>query len=358
MEEDILLKIDEKIGEVRTESIDISCNEIMSLIENKEMVIQPDYQRLFRWSDEQKSKLVESIILELPIPEIYVVENEDGIFELVDGLQRVSSITQFVNPEILNLDGFTLNGCDLIDDLNGNQYEDLPLRLKLRLKRAVLRTVIIKRQSKKQLRYQMFKRLNTGGSNLSEQEIRNVTARMIGENGKEFYDFLKKMSDYPAFQICIETLPDTEISKKMDEELILRFFAAKNFLAQYRGNIANWLNEYMESILLKGNIFNYRKEEKIFVDTFTLLSNSLGAASFVRYKAGRPLGSLSPAYYEAVAVGLARSLDFGKIPTIQMLEEVVPKRLQEDVFKRFTGPSASKRSDIEGRINSIFEIIP
>ncbi|MDD4617126.1 MAG: DUF262 domain-containing protein, partial [Alphaproteobacteria bacterium] len=89
-------QIDEKIGEVRTETVDLSVGEIGNLHENKEFIIHPEYQRLFRWSTEQKSRLIESILIELPIPQIFVIENSDGVYELIDGLQRVSSTLQFI----------------------------------------------------------------------------------------------------------------------------------------------------------------------------------------------------------------------------------------------------------------------
>lgn len=79
--------IDEKIGEVRTEALDLSFGEIVNLHSEQELIIQPEYQRLFRWSDEQKSRLIESILLELPIPQIFVIENSDGVLELIDGSQ-------------------------------------------------------------------------------------------------------------------------------------------------------------------------------------------------------------------------------------------------------------------------------
>ena len=99
---DVSAKIDERVGEVRTEALDISFGELVNLHTNRELVIQPDYQRLFRWSSEQKSRLIESILLELPIPQIFVIENENGVLELIDGLQRVSSVIQFVAPEKLD----------------------------------------------------------------------------------------------------------------------------------------------------------------------------------------------------------------------------------------------------------------
>lgn len=110
--------IDEKIGEVRTDAFDLSFGEIVNLHTNGELVIQPEYQRLFRWSIDQRSRLIESILLELPIPQIFVIENDNGVLELIDGLQRVSSVIQFINPNVLGLEPLVLRGCDLIPSRN------------------------------------------------------------------------------------------------------------------------------------------------------------------------------------------------------------------------------------------------
>ena len=178
--------IDQKIGEVRTEALDLSFGEIVHLYSNRELVIQPEYQRLFRWTNEQRSRLIESILLELPIPPIFVIESNDGRLELIDGLQRVSSVIQFISPDLLDLPPLQLQGCDLIPELNDKQFSDLSLKLRLRVKRSSVRTIVIKRQSTSFLRYEMFKRLNTGGSILTPQEIRNCTARMLGDVGIRF----------------------------------------------------------------------------------------------------------------------------------------------------------------------------
>ncbi|MGG2343670.1 DUF262 domain-containing protein, partial [Aeromonas veronii] len=85
-------------------------------------VIQPEYQRLFRWSQEQRSRLVESILLELPIPPIFLIENDNGVLELIDGLQRTSSVIQFIEASQINLDPLVLDGCDLINELNTKKF--------------------------------------------------------------------------------------------------------------------------------------------------------------------------------------------------------------------------------------------
>jgi len=359
--------IDQKIGEVRTESLDLSFGEIVNLHSSspKEIIIDPDYQRFFRWSDDQKSRLIESILLELPIPQIFVIERENGVLELIDGLQRISSVLQFINPSVLpdpqHQKPLKLQGCDQIKELNGNTFEDLPLILKLRIKRSSLRTVIIKRQSKSFLRYEMFKRLNTGGSTLEPQEIRNCSARMVGKSGIKFYEFIQKKASYPAFKNCIETLAQDEQEKKGDEELVLRFLATKNAEDLFKGNVRDWLDNYMEKILLQEREFDYKNEEEKFNRLFGFLSSTLGEGSFVKYRGEKPIGGLAPAYYEAITVGTLNALDkISNLPLDRVRKQII-NTVQTDEFRENTGSGANKISKLKGRIkviqNGLLELI-
>ncbi len=350
---DIVEDIDQSIGEVRTESLDLSFGEIVNLHANKELIIHPDYQRLFRWTDDQKSRLIESIILELPVPQIFVIENEDGVLELIDGLQRVSSVIQFIEPEKLGLEPLKLDGCDLITSLNGKLFSELPLTIRLRIKRSSVRTIMIKRQSKPFLKYEMFKRLNTGGAILAPQEIRNCSARMIGPSGDNFYAFLKECANLPDFKVCTETLSQSDYDKKGDEELVLRFFAAKNFSAQFKGSVRDWLDSYMESILLENVAFDYEAEKKQFDQVFNFLAVSIGDGAFVKYRGNNPIGALAPAYYEAVTIGAWRSLDQQVAPSHELAKQCIINTVQTDAFRNNTGPGANSKEKLEGRISAI-----
>ena len=346
--------IDEKMGEVRTEALDFSFGEIVNLHSGGELIIQPEYQRLFRWSNEQRSRLIESILLELPIPQIFVIERENAVFELIDGLQRVSSVIQFINPSLLKTEPpLVLQGCDLVEDLNGKKYEDLSLKLRLLIKRSSVRTVVIKRQSKFFLRYTMFKRLNTGGVVLDPQEIRNCSARIVGEDGIRFYSFIQKKATHPAFLNCIQSLPQIEKDKKGDEELVLRFFATKNARFLFKGNVQNWLDAYMDKILLKEMEFDYKKEEEQFDKLFTFLSNSLGEGAFVKYKGEKPIRGLAPAYYEAITVGTFNALDEIRNVPVDRVRQKIINTVQTQEFRDNTGSGANKLYKLEGRIKVI-----
>lgn len=344
------LMIDSKIGEVRTDALDLTFGELSNLHRDKELVIQPEYQRLFRWSFSQRSRLIESILLELPIPQIFVIENENGVIELIDGLQRVSSVLQFISPESIDQPNLVLEGCELIKELNGTNYDDLPLNLRLRIKRSSIRTVVIKRQSRSFLRYEMFKRLNTGGSYLSAQEIRNCSSRMVGETGTKFYSFLQELADYPAFKSTIEPMSQVSLDQRGDEELVLRFFSAKNFETAYRGNIQDWLDRYMEGILFQRIAFDIKKEKSEFHSTFDFIDSFIGPGAFVKYRGQTAIGGLAPAYYEAIAMAVARNLEAISKTSKDALKNAVIQTVQSAEFRANTGPGANSKEKLANRI--------
>lgn len=344
-------QISERVGEVRTDSFDISFGEIVNLHINKELLIQPEYQRLFRWSLQQKSHLIESILLELPVPQIFVIENQDGVFELIDGLQRVSTMLQFMEPNSIGLPSLKLDGCTLIDGLNGLEFQDLPLSLRLRLKRSPIRTVVIKKQSQGFLRYEMFKRLNTGGANLEPQEIRNCSARMLGERGIEFYTLLVSLSQDEHFAACTEYLPQTEKEKKGAEELVLRFFATKNFIDGFKGSVRDWLDNYMEGILLGKIPFDEQVEQNAFLSTMKFAHEKLGDAAFLRYRGNAPTGALPPAYFEAISVGIYTIYDQIKDKSAESLRQAITDLVQSQEFRAVTGPGANSKEKLKARID-------
>ena len=300
---------------------------------------------------------MESVLLELPIPPIFVIENEDGVLELIDGLQRVSSMIHFMDAGALNLQPLELQGCDLVTELNNNKFEDLPLKLKLRVRRSSIRTIMIKRQSSSMLRYEMFKRLNTGGAILAPQEIRNCTARMVGEPGIKFYKFLQDCSDSPQFKVTSEPLADADRAQKGDEELILRFLALKNGRDLFRGSVRDWLDDYMEQILLQKRDFDYVKEKDDFQKVFSFVAASLGKEAFVRHRDGNPIGGLAPAYYEAVSMALYKlAPEYDKLDK-QLVKAAVVHAMQQESFRDVTGPGANSKQKLESRIQLVYDSI-
>ena len=210
---------------LKTDRLDMSFGEIMNLYQEDVLIIQPEYQRAYRWSEEQKTNFIESILLGIPIPPIFVAEDTEGQWELVDGLQRISTILSFfglLKNDIKNKNNFKLTTSDLINDiLDGIDITTLPLKLKLTIQRAVCRVEILRWDSQTDMRYQLFNRLNTGSSPLAPQEIRNCVFTGL------FNSLLQELAQNSDFNKLINPT-QKQIDEMFLEELVLRFFAFKD----------------------------------------------------------------------------------------------------------------------------------
>ena len=319
-------------------------------------MIDPDYQRLFRWSEDQRSRLIESVLLRLPLPQIFLIENKDGVLELIDGLQRISSVLQFIESQLLGLEPLRLDGCDIIKQLNGKIFADLSLSMRLTLKRTPIRAVIIKKQSKGFLKYEMFKRLNTGGSILSSQEIRNCSLRML-EGGAEFYAHLQTLAQDTSFRTATATLSDSDRDQKADEELVVRYLALKNGREFFRGSVRDWLDKYLESAIVDNIALDWPVEEELFKALFSLIADVFDSAAFVRCRNGQPIGALAPAYFEAVTMGLLGTFEKAMAANPEDLRVAIATALESEEFRSQTGPGANSRPKLQRRIEIISEAV-
>lgn len=189
---DISAEIQKYRQEIKSERMDMSFGEIINMYRDKEIIISPEYQRAFRWDEQRQSDFIESILLGIPFPSIFVATNPDGKWELIDGLQRVSTVLSFFN-ELKDEEGnpYPKNGLKLVEGsmlkgLKDITIDTLPLEYKLQIKRTPCRVEIILKESEFKMRYELFKRLNTGGEGLSRQEIRNCIFRGLNSRYSEF----------------------------------------------------------------------------------------------------------------------------------------------------------------------------
>jgi hypothetical protein len=310
---ELITAVDAAVTRVRTRALDVSFNELFDMYQSEELIISPEYQRLFRWPETKQSQFIESLILELPIPPIYVIEVEDGIYELIDGLQRISSYFHFRGIHPSEPDGvqryLTLQGCDVLPELNGTTYEHLPQAIQIKLKRHFIRMEVLRRETDPQLRYHMFKRLNTGGELLSPQEIRNCTIRLLDN---AFNEFLKEISKNEDYLKCMSQLTEEKREQMYLEEYALRFFALKNNRDAYAKEIGDFLTDYMETVSdpKRPTTFDYGSEKTAFADTFKILSEALGDGAFSGFnEKGNPMGYFSALHFEAFTLGLQTHLD-------------------------------------------------
>jgi hypothetical protein len=334
-------------NEIRTESVDFSFGELLSLHKAGEIVIRPEYQRLFRWTNEQRSRLIESILLKLPIPPIFLIEGDKGVLELIDGLQRTSSVLQFMDHLAINEPELVLTGCDILPALNGMRFDGFSTSIRLGLKRTPIRAIIIKKSGNDHVKYEMFKRLNTGGSLLAPQEIRNCSCRMIS-GGAEFYAQIQSLATDQAFKDATARIPLPDREQRADEELVLRFFAVENYRAQFSGNVREWLDNFMEETLFQK--IARPIEGQRFRTFFIFVAKKFGDGAFSRWRDGAAQGRLAPAYFEAVVGALSKRFSEIENKTPDSLRHILAEAFEDPLFKEATGPGANSKSKMEQRI--------
>lgn len=255
--------------EVNTSPADPDVETILKRIEQKNLILRPDFQRASVWNNTQKSKLIESLLLNLPIPPCFLAEDDDTVRVVVDGQQRLRSIDDFYHGR------YALTGLQVLQDLNGKYWADLPPKLDRKILQRVIRTLVISHHANSGIRFEIFERLNSGGEPLTEQEIRNATLR------GSFNSMLNGIANSPAFLNAMDV-------KKPDErlrhhELILRFFAVRAAVPDYKPPLKMILSEFMRTHR-SDNEATIKGFEKLFADTERKVKLVFGKDLFKRYR--------------------------------------------------------------------------
>ncbi len=223
------------------QSSDLSFSSIADMVENKAIDIRPKYQRRERWSIEKQSALIESFVLNVPIPPIYLAEHSYGKYSVIDGKQRITAIYKFIKDKL------KISGLEKSDALNDFTYEELPESLSNALKiRPFLRVIILLKQSDPELKYEVFNRLNTGGDNLLPQEIRN--AMFEGELNDLLMELSENTELIKHLVSSIETYRKSTVYREMqDVEFVLRFFTVREYWENFPCNNMQFaMTQYME----------------------------------------------------------------------------------------------------------------
>lgn len=351
MNEDLLQKqIEEQRNLLSTDRLDLSFGEIMRLYQDGDLIIRPAFQRYFRWDEEQRTRFIESLLLGIPIPPIFVAANGEGIWELVDGLQRVSTILSFFgilkiqDTGIKNKNNWVLEEGDKVSALEGFTYETMPELFKRNLKRATCRVEILNWNSNYDMRFELFNRLNTGGSPLTPQEIRNCIYRDISD---EFNDFLKRIADNSDFRQLI-CLTDAQVEQLYHEELALRFISLYKNRSRVRSSISQHMTHFMKEALENKN-FNYTEYEKVFTNVFSLLNKQPLDKSIFRQKDEK----FATALYDVITIGVSEHYDFYKNENPDYILNKINNEVRTDkVLMKFSRKGGNnQRGRIINRLN-------
>lgn len=234
-------ELDEAKRSVTTDSLQISIGEISSMYSQEELDIIPDFQRLFRWSIEKKTAFIESILIGIPVPPAFAFEKSDGTWELIDGLQRISTILEFMgilrDPDDRTkiIPPSTLSSSTYLPSLEGVQWvgsgeNSLEKSLQLFFRRARLDFQVLKHPSDSKTKFDLFQRLNRGGEYANEQEVR--TCSMVLGNS-DATRRIKEISQTDKFTRIMNVTPEQR-SKQKDIEYLVRSIVhtAENYSAE------------------------------------------------------------------------------------------------------------------------------
>ena len=221
---------------LQIQKADFTVNSIIDKINRNKVNLRPSYQREYVWTVRTASKLVESLMLNIPIPTMFFHEVDGGCLEVVDGKQRLTSVWSFIQGEFPDGTKFKLKGLEVLDELNGKTFEDLPEELKERILDHPLNVHTISRQSQPDFVFEVFERLNMGATQLNEQELRNCIYQGL------YTDLLCELAEDEHLLSCYRS--NQPHLRMKDRELILRFFAMQRTTPSgFSSPIKSWLNE-------------------------------------------------------------------------------------------------------------------
>ena len=329
-------EIDQKRQEIRSDKYSMSIGEWISLYQQEEVEIHPEFQRFFRWTDYQKTRLIESILLGIPIPPIFVSQRKDGIWDVVDGLQRLSTIYQFVGI-LKGEDGhlippLTLQITEYLPSLAGKIWEDTehpegsqqgftPAQ-RLLIKRAKIDVNILLQESDPSAKYELFQRLNTGGSTATSQELRNC---ILVSLNPDLYRWMKKLSVNEHFQSCI-ALNDKSIEEQYDVDILCKFLVLRKIDIHQTHKIVDIDTFFTEKIkdIANDTNFNFDEEQAAFEKTFQILDECMAGESFRKYdvKKQKFSGGFMLAPFEVIALGIGYNYQQYN-PTCEQLREKI-----------------------------------
>lgn len=362
---DLQSEIDRRAQEIHTDAYSMSINEAVSMYEAGDLEVHPEFQRIFRWSIEQQSRLIESIFLGIPIPPIFVAQRQDGVWDVVDGVQRLSTIFRFVDvlkdekgsadpPEPLvageyleGLQGLLYVAPNQEDDQSSTSTHYLSDAQRRVFKRARLDFQIVQKESDDQAKFDLFQRLNSG-TRLSEQEARNCLAVMLDPT---FARWIDSLAEFDHFENVL-SISDRQEMEGYANESVLRFLATtKADIPSLRrmGDVGEYLTTKMREFTTDPN-FDRKAEETRFRGVFELLDESLGPNVFRRHTASKEAygGRFSVSAFEAIGSGVARNWEYwrnrNREEAIADIQVRVPLLWQDDTFAaRSGGGKAAER---------------
>lgn len=308
---------------VKTQSIEYDIETLVKKIDKNIIKLDPEYQRRHRWDNTTSSRLIESLILNIPIPTVYISQDvdvdietnsEEFRYSVIDGQQRLTAIKNFLKNK------FSLEGLESLEELNGCYYKDLPPFLTRRLEERSIKCLRIDSTLDSQIKLDIFERLNSGSVKLEPQELRNAVF-----SGK-FNNLIKELSQNINFRQLLQINNDSpesnnKVRKMEDVEIVLRFFALINdrytrFKKTKEKGFSNFLNESLEEFNDYDDL-QITSMKSAFEKTMRFINTIFGSTMFSKYKISEETGELklqskfNIAVYDSFATAIHDALSEG-----------------------------------------------
>lgn len=305
--------------------------------------LKPEYQRKFVWDTVRKSRLIESFIINIPIPPIFLYEIEYSKYEVMDGQQRVNTILDYYN------DKFSLSGLEIWKELNGKKYSELPKDIKAGIDRRYLSAIILLKESSKdifseqKMKQFVFERLNTGGLRLENQEIRNALYP------SKFNDLIIKLSENKIFK----KLFDIGEERMENYEMVLRFFTYKS--ACYLG-ISKSTKELLDTYTRIAQKFNSKQVnelKELFENTIKFVYECFGEKAF--YNLNRNPEKM---FYDALMIASAIYLENHNFKYTKIEKTINDKKISLiNENKEFFNGKQTSIKNVQIRVKLILELL-
>lgn len=305
-----------------------------------QLITNPDYQRDYVYSEEKASRLIESALMMIPLPTIYLCEEGDKKYSVIDGQQRIMSFLKFRNGD------YALKGLTTLTELNGKKYDNLDSDLQAIIDSTSFRTIIVSKESA-DAKYDIFERLNRGAVTLKEQELRNCVYR--GPYNSMINELATKKE--------VESMFKSKNNRMWYQEIILRFFALRNW-GEYKPSMKKHLNKYLGLHQYDETTVNSDKE--LFMRTLKTVREVLGVDAFatVDYDKKVVLNKFSATFFDAIMIPFA---NFDRVKLVAnsdaIREAINNKKLYDDEFHDACYAATGSRDRVIRRIVTIHNLI-
>lgn len=360
---DVKKYVQDSRKEFYTSTYPLTLRAIKDMYERDAFELNPDFQRMFRWNDEQKTRFIESILLDIPIPSLFFYQADDGRLQVVDGLQRISTWLEFVgilkDEDGNKKDAFVLGSMSILKDLKGRVWKDdsspnkdIGNALRLILEDQSITAQVIKNESDANAKFEVFRRINSGGAFLSKQELRNAMLVLLN---KGFLEWIDSLSLYEPF------LNSTSLSERLgderyDLELILKFFVLYEFGWEREKNVSEYIDEktYEFALRDKKGKFDREKMQELFEEVFSFINNIFSDGAFKKFQKNKFSGKFLESAYELVI--LVALYNYDKLDNAayeKIFKDNIIESWKNEAFLSIVGSGSNAKSRIPNVIKYV-----